>query len=74
MSVTLCGVETSHPRCAPRQVKEKASLCGFDWFRIQPSLCLQLWPDVLGGGRTGFVGLPLPASEISVPFLQVPSA
>ena len=54
--------------------KEKAWLCGLDWFCIQPSVCLQLWPDVLGGGRAGLVMPPLPASEISVPFLQVPSA
>lgn len=53
---------------------EKARLCGLEWFHIQPSIHLQMWPVVLGGGRTGFVMLPLPGSEIFVHFLQVPSA
>ena len=53
---------------------EQACLPGLDWFRIHPSVCLHLWLDVWGGGRTGLVNLPLPASGISAPFLQVPSA
>lgn len=53
---------------------EKARLCELDWFHIQPSIPLQMWPAVLGGGRTGFVMLPLPGSETFVHFLQIPSA
>lgn len=52
---------------------EQAGMPGLDLFCIQPSIHLQLWPDVLVGGRTGLVMLPLPASGVSVFFLQVPS-
>lgn len=55
-------------------LKEEARLCGLDGFHIQPSIHLQMCPDALGGGRTGFVMLPLPGSETFVHFLQVPSA
>lgn len=55
-------------------LKEVARLCGLDWFHIQLSIHLQMCPDALRRGRTGFVVLPLPGSETFVHFLQVLSA